>query len=226
MQEQSDITEAIASGRLAFERHQWPHAYAQLSSLPSVLGADDLERVAVSAHLIGRDGESEQIWAQAHARLLAAGSVERAVRCAYWIGFLLLIQGESARSRGWLARARRLLDDAKRDCVEQGYLLVPSGLQMLWMGDPGGACATFEHVYAIAQEFNDPDLMAIGLLGRGQALIGMGEADKGVALLDEVMVAATSGDLSPCPLAFSTARLLRRVSESSTCGAPTNGQSP
>jgi DNA-binding NarL/FixJ family response regulator len=89
------------------------------------------------------------------------------------------------------------LDEAKLDCVERGYLLIPSGLQMLGMGDAAGACATFEHVYAVAQEFNDPDLTATGLLGRGQSLIAMGEADKGLALLDEVMVAATGDELSP-----------------------------
>jgi len=43
----------------------------------------------------------------------------------------LLLRGEPARANGWLARARRLLDEHGLDCVERGYLLVPVGLQRI-----------------------------------------------------------------------------------------------
>jgi len=197
MEKQSDNTDGLSRGREAFQRHQWADAYAELSAVETSLEPEDLERLAVAAHLVGRDPESEDIWARAHSAFLARGSVEQAARCAYWLGFLLLVQGEQARSDGWLARGRRLLDDGKLDCVEQGYLLVPVGLQLMWAGDAAGACATFEQVIAIGERFRDPDLIANGRLGRGQALIRAGETAQGLTLLDEVMVAATGGDLSP-----------------------------
>ena len=67
------------------------------------------------------------LWARAHHEFLRRGDAERAARCAFWLAFSLLNQGELARGGGWLARARRLLDDGRRDCVEQGYLLVAGG---------------------------------------------------------------------------------------------------
>jgi DNA-binding CsgD family transcriptional regulator len=193
----SDITDGIARGRDAFRRCRWADAYTELSAVETSLEPEDLERLAVAAHLVGRDADSEDIWGRTHAAFLARGSLKRAARCAYWLGFLLLVQGEQARSGGWLARGRRILDDGKLDCVEQGYLLVPAGLQLIWAGDAAGACATFEQATAIGERFREPDLVAYGRLGRGQALISLGDTATGLMLLDEVMVAATGGELSP-----------------------------
>jgi DNA-binding CsgD family transcriptional regulator len=109
----------------------------------------------------------------------------------------LLLGGEEARGGGWLARAQRVLDDAKRDCAERGYLLVVGGLGTLEGGDAAGAYAMFNQVAELAERFAEPDLVVFGRLGRGQALIKMGETAAGIALLDEVMVAVTGDDVSP-----------------------------
>ena len=45
--------------------------------------------------------------------------------------------------------------------------------------------------------FGDADLRAFGTLCQGQALIALDNPDAGVAQLDEVMVAATTGELGP-----------------------------
>ena len=101
-----------------------------------------------------------------------------------------------ARDGGWLSRARRLLD-GHEDCVEQGYLLVPVALQSMAEGDAAKACTTFSQAGEIGNRFQDPDLLTLGRLGRGQALIHLGEVSEGVALLDEAMVAVTTGEISP-----------------------------
>ena len=69
----------------------------------------------------------------------AGATCARAARCACWLVFVLLNGGEFARAGGWLARARRLLDDGQRDCAEQGHLLVPDALQQAAAGDCAGA---------------------------------------------------------------------------------------
>jgi DNA-binding CsgD family transcriptional regulator len=190
---------ALAGGRAAFARHTWGEAYAQLSaaSLEATLQCDDLERLAVAAQLTGHDSASMDAWMRAHRACLHAGEPTRAARCAFWIGFGLLLRGDVVRGGGWLARARRLLEDEQQDCVEHGYLMVPHGLQRIAEGDAASAYDSFESAAEIGGRFGDPDLLAFGTLGRGQALLRLGETARGVALLDEVMVAVTADELSP-----------------------------
>ncbi|MDP8929095.1 MAG: LuxR C-terminal-related transcriptional regulator [Actinomycetota bacterium] len=191
--------ERLGRGRESFRRQAWGEAYALLSVADhdAPLEPGDLERLATAAHLIGRDADSAEIWERAHHALLERGDAAGAVRCAFWLGLGLLDRGEMARSGGWIGRARRLLDNDQLDCVEQGYLLVPAAMQTLAEGRPASAHATFGQVIKIAGRFDDSDLMAFGQVGRGQALARLGETVEGVALFDEVMVAVTTGDVSP-----------------------------
>jgi hypothetical protein len=118
------------------------------------------------------------------------------VRCAFWLGIVLVLRGQHARAGGWLQRAHRALAEAGLDCVERGYLRLPAGLQALH-GDPAAAYAIFQEVTAVADRFGDPDLQALGRLGQGQALAAAGDAGPAMAMLDEAMVAVTSGEVSP-----------------------------
>jgi hypothetical protein len=102
-----------------------------------------------------------------------------------------------ARAGGWLARARRLLDDLQEDCVEEGYLLLPGALQSVAEGDAATAYATFGQAAKIGGRFRDQDLVTLAQHGQGQALIMLGEAARGMALLDEAMIAVTADEVSP-----------------------------
>jgi DNA-binding CsgD family transcriptional regulator len=186
-------------GREAFRRQHWGDAYVQLSvaDQQTPLQHQDLERLAVAAWLLGRDPESEDAWMRAHHEHLRQGETARAARCAFWLGFGLLLKGEVAQAGGWLARARRLLDDAQQDCVERGFLLVPVALEHIDQGDATAAYATSDEAARIGSRFGDTDLMTFAGLVRGQALIRLGKVAQGMALLDEVMVAVTAGELSP-----------------------------
>jgi DNA-binding NarL/FixJ family response regulator len=64
-------------------------------------------------------------------------------------------------------------------------------------GDVVRASDMFEGVIELAERFDDPDLAAMGRLGRGQTLLVMGEIDSGLEYFDETMVAVTSGEISP-----------------------------
>ena len=191
--------DALAHGREAFGRRAWADAYAQLSAADreAPLDLEDLERLATAASLIGRDAEGTDLWARAHHECLRLGDAARAARCAFRLALELLNRGEMAQGGGWLARARRLLDDGQLDCVEQGYVLVPVALQSLMGGDAAAARDTFARAGAIGARFGDADLVAMAGLGQGQALNRLGQTAEGMALLDEVMVAVTVGELSP-----------------------------
>ncbi|MDP8969225.1 MAG: LuxR C-terminal-related transcriptional regulator, partial [Actinomycetota bacterium] len=173
-------------------------AYAELSAADreEPLASEDLERLAVAAYMVGEDAVCAEAWQRAHHLLLDRGQVARAVRCAFWLAFGLLNRGEMARGSGWLARAQRLLDDSQLDCVERGYLLLPAALQTMERGDPSGAYAMSGQAAELGDRFGEPDLVTLGRLGQGQALVRMGQTDEGLALLDEVMVAVTAEEVS------------------------------
>lgn len=191
-------TDALRQGREAFAQQRWGEAHGGLSTVDGEGGLEavDLERLAVAAYLTGRDAEGFSAWERAHAAFRAAGEVPGAVRCAFWLGLNLLLRGKHARGGGWLARAQSLLDDRAGDCPEQGYLLIPVAVQAMEGGDAATAYDTFAEVAAVAARFGDADLAAFGRLGRGQALIRLGESTRGLTMLDEAMVAVTAGEVS------------------------------
>lgn len=195
----SEPSDRLAQARAAFGRCAWEEAHTRLAAVDAQasLDADDLRRLAESAYLTGRDDAAEEGWARAHQAFLDRGEVQPAVRCAFWLGMVLMVGiGAEARGGGWIARAHRLVEErAPRDGAECGYVLLPSALRELDAGDPGTALATFGDASAIGARFDDADLVALGHLGQGQALIRMGEASRGMELLDEAMVAI--GRVSP-----------------------------
>ncbi len=191
--------QALNRGRESFARRAWGEAYTQLSAADqaSPLDPQDLERLAAAAYLLGKDDDSADLWARAHNEFVNRGDVERAARCAFWLAFGLLDKGETARGGGWMGRARRLLDEGRRDCVEQGYLLVPMAIRQAIEGNLTEAYAVFSQAAEIGDRFGDRDLATLARHGQGRALIRLGEIARGVALLDEVMVAVTSGEVFP-----------------------------
>jgi len=190
---------SLDGGREAFARMAWVDSYAQLSAVDrdSALEPEDLERLSIAAYLLGRDADSEEVLARAHNEYVRRGCLGDAARAAFWLGFQLFGKGEMARGSGWLARARRLVDDAPDPCVAQGLLLVPAALQLMQRGDITAAYDTFSQAAAAGERFRDLNLTTLGRLGQGQALITLGKIAAGVALLDEVMVGVTNAEVSP-----------------------------
>lgn len=191
--------DGITQAREAFGRRAWGAAFAGLTTADgeTPLGFGDLERLAISAHMLGRFDDRTRALERAHQQAMAAGDLAAAVRCAFWLGFGLMDRGETARGGGWLARAGRLLEESGQDLVEGGYLLLPAALRSLGEGDVAGAFETFERIDGIAGRFGDADLTTLSRLGRGQCLLRMGQADRGVGSMDEAMLSVGAGEVSP-----------------------------
>ncbi|NEE00790.1 LuxR family transcriptional regulator [Phytoactinopolyspora halotolerans] len=190
---------AAARGREAYQRMAWRDACEHLTAADrqDTLAAEDLDKLARAAYLIGRVDASGETWERAHHAFLDRGATAAAVRCAFWLAMTLVQRGEQARGGGWLARAQHILDDAALDCVEQGYLRIPMALRTLEGGDPETAYRSFVAITELADRFGDADLRALGRLGQGRSLVTQGQVAEGLARLDEAMVAVTTGEVSP-----------------------------
>jgi DNA-binding CsgD family transcriptional regulator len=189
----------LERGREAYGERAWVDAYESLSRADQValLGPEDLELLATSAYMLGRNDDYRSAFERAHQAYLDAGEVARAARCAFWLGLNLMVLGEMSHAMGWLGRARRLLDREERDCVERGYLLIPDLLGHVADGDNESAYAVAAEAAAIGTRFGDADLVALVVQEQGHALVRQGRVDEGLRLIDETMVAVTAGELSP-----------------------------
>jgi len=192
------VTSSLEHARVAFAARSWRAAAdafaAAASSAP--LAVDDHGQRAVAAFLVGDDVTCEQAWDEAYRAAVVAGDRPTAARCAWWLAFSLLLGGRMARAGGWLARSRRLVEETGVECAAAGYVLIPEFLGVL-DSDPVAAHGLAVRAGEIGARLDDPDLRAFGLLCRGQALIGMGRTAEGFGCLDDVMLSATGGEISP-----------------------------
>ncbi len=194
-----EMIRALEKGRQAFAGREWRAAFDQLAQADreSALGAADLERLGDAAYLAGKDDEAVAAWTRAYNAFVEQDECLRAARLGFWLSLCLMLGGNGAQSGGWLSRTQRLLGERQGECAEQGLMLAISGLFSMFKGDGAKACSQFEQATSLGKRFADSDLLAVSVLGHGQALIQMQRTDEGVALLDEAMVAVTSGQVTP-----------------------------
>ena len=176
----------------------WGDAFAELSAAhrEGQLDGEGLERLAVSGYMIGQDDACEEAWIAAHHAWLRRGEVERAAHCAFRHALGLFFRGDLAPAMGWVARGGRVLEESRRDDVEQAWLRMLTTLPRLFEGDVD-AYASFVEAGEIAERVADADAAMFARLGRGYSLILQGRVFEGTALLDEVMVSVTAGEVSP-----------------------------
>ena len=185
--------------RAAYRRMAWAESFAQFQSAEAEaeLTAPDLELASQAAHLSGNDRDALALFARGVQRAETSGDIERAARCAYSVGMLLMQRGELAPAEGWWARARRLVDEHHIDSAIVGHLLIPRALQALFRGDAAISYPGFTEVLQVGERFADVDLIALGRLGMGRSLVLLGRSAEGIAALDEAMVSVTVGEVSP-----------------------------
>ncbi len=180
-------------------RAGWSDTYERLASADatSPLGVDELEGLAVSAYLTGRDEASVDAWARAHEACLRRDDVPRAARCAFWLVLELLNRGDVAQANGWLRRGQSLLSEEAADCPERGLILVLLARLHLKAGEADEALEAAAGAMELAQRFGDPELAIFARLAYAQSLARRGDPSAAVALFDEIMVAVTADDVSP-----------------------------
>ena len=192
-------TSALEQARRHHERRAWVLAFDafQAAERTCELSAHDLERFAQAAYLAGRDDAYLAALERAHHAHLNHGRRLQSVRCAFWLGLRLLFRGEGGRASGWFARAERLVESEAGACAERGYLLLPAIEQAIHVGDLAKAAAIAAETMAIAEAFADSELLTCSRFDEGRILLRQGDVARGLARLDEVMLAVSANTLSP-----------------------------
>ncbi|MEO6712743.1 MAG: LuxR C-terminal-related transcriptional regulator [Mycobacteriales bacterium] len=191
-------SDELSRARASFATCSWCDARKQfaVADATSPLDLDDLEMLAIAAYLSGDDAESLLAWTRAHHEAIQRGDPQRAARHAVAIGSGLMFRGETAPGMGWFARGARVLEGCG-DCPERAWLLTWNAFAQMWGGDPESAQSAFTESTAVGQRCNDTDLVTMSRLGQGMCLLLQGHGAPGMALLDEVMVGVTAGEVSP-----------------------------
>jgi DNA-binding NarL/FixJ family response regulator len=189
----------IRHGRDSYAAGSWRVAHDALAHADQhePLGPDDLELLARSAYMLGRDEQYVDTLVRAHQDHLGAGDLPRAIRCAIWIGHSFLFRGQSAQAGGWFARAERLLKRVPEDCVERGYILIPAWLMQMEHGDFEAGLATMIEAERIGERFADSDLVWLARDDQARALLRLGRVEEGLRLVEEILVSAEAGELTP-----------------------------
>ena len=131
----------LQQGREAYHRRDWTDAHAILSRVDQEcrLGAEDLQRLAMAAYLTNRNDDCLAALERCyHAHRSGGSTPARSVPLSGSASASPAL-GEMGPANGWFARCARLLDGAA-DCVECGYLLLPTVEQQLARGDWDDAC--------------------------------------------------------------------------------------
>ncbi|MFD7986997.1 LuxR C-terminal-related transcriptional regulator [Kitasatospora indigofera] len=187
----------LVDARQAHEDQAWQDACAEFARADgrAPLAIDDLEAWAESAHILGRGPEACRLLERAYRMRAEAGEVGGAIRCAFWLHEALTMRGEFGHAGGWLARAARLARTAP-GCAQEGYLLLPEAERQL-ARDAGAAFGTAARALDLAVRCGDRDLAVAATHLQGLARIRQERVEDGLALLDEAMLAVTTGETSP-----------------------------
>lgn len=194
----ADLAQCLNVARDAFARGDWGAAFEAFQAARALgdLPADDWFALADSAWWLGLVDESLNAWEEAYRLYLRGAQPRRAAMSAMYLAAHSSERGDVATGSGWMSRMQRLLHDAPEG-AEHGYPLYFETFAAMGSGELEGAADSARRMQEMGRRFDDPNLVALGVVGEGRAMIKQGRVAEGLALLDESMLAALSDELHP-----------------------------
>lgn len=138
----------------------------------------------------GAIAQQERAYA-AYRREGKAFAAARAARNLAWITGN--VHGDWAVGNGWLARARRILEEVGDDGPERGWVLI---IKSYTEPDAKVRQDLCREAIAVGRRFADPNIEMEALATLGALHLMIGRTDEGLALLDESMAALCAGELT------------------------------
>src|SRR5215204_4415623 len=189
---------SLQRAREAAAGGDWETGYELLMNADSDgrLGADDLPLLAEVAYAAGHLDVTIEAWERAHALGIEGGDPVAAAGAAARVAMhLLLDTALMAPVRGWLGRAERLLQ-GHEETSAYAWLAAVRAYERMLTGDLQAAREWSARAIAVGSGC-DAAACAVGRVAAARLRILDGDVAEGLALLDEVGVAAVSGDLDP-----------------------------
>jgi len=188
----------LEEGRDAVRRRDWDAAYPLLNEADkaSDLAPEDLELLAEAALWGGLFSEYMEANERAYKAYVEGGNLARAAYIATLLAHDYRAQLQPSVASGWLARAKRHLDETD-ETPEHGYWALQRSLVALGEHDYDEAFRQGKAAEDIGKRFADRSLEIRGIQRQGAALLEKGEVGEGKLLLDEASAAALGGELDP-----------------------------
>jgi DNA-binding CsgD family transcriptional regulator len=184
----------LGQARDLHAQSRWADACEQFAAADrsEPLHADDLERYAEAAQILGRGVEAIQLLRRAFNSRIAAGERDRAITSAFWLFQALIVNAEFSRASGWAAQVRRSVPD-----VNHGWLLFTQAYFLIASAEFDQAAQLLARAAEDGSRRGETDLLAFATTVWGRALIKAGRLPEGLSRLDEAMVPVAELKTSP-----------------------------
>ncbi|MGH3646906.1 MAG: LuxR C-terminal-related transcriptional regulator [Micromonosporaceae bacterium] len=191
----------------------WRQAYEDLAGRKlDSLTLDELARLADAAFWVGRPRECVPARRRLYAAYRDTGDTARAAMTGWQLFNDHFDLDETAAAHGWLKRAERHAQQLP-DSAEQGYVALGCAEWARYRGEQDAALEHARRAIEIGERTQDRDLEAHARAVGGRMLAACGDVSEGVELLDEAMLSAVGGELSPFTTGWVYCVLLHVCSE-------------
>ena len=156
-----------------------------------------LEERARAAHACSDYAAALDAYERAYAAYRDGGDAAGAARAARTVGwFRGWVFGEWAVHRGWLAKARAILEQSA-DEAGRGWVMLDEALRG---NDLDAQRALYEETIALARRSGDRDLECDATASLGMMLVFTGLVPDGMAHLDAALASICAGDVAELPV--------------------------
>lgn len=191
----------LRDAREARARQDWPACFdavarASASTDDPEVEADRLDLLADAAWWLGRLDACIDARERAYNLYADGGDGRRAGQCAVWLYEHHCFRASPSIAAAWLRRARRALDGDEAS-TEYGALLLREAEMTHGRGELDAAAVLAERAGELGRRLRSADLEAEALQTLGRIRIDQAQPAEGLALLDEAMLLALDGRLSP-----------------------------
>jgi ATP/maltotriose-dependent transcriptional regulator MalT len=191
-----DPADLVREGQEAIAGSNWETAARafQAALERDVEQPDALFGLGVSLWWLGEMETSLHAWERAYVAYRRRADPANAVLAAVYLSLAFEMSlGNSAASRGWVARAGRLVDDHGLDPMV-GWVLLCRAHLANDTGRPQAAERWAREAADRASTQADVNLELCALSELGAALVEQGRVEEGATMLDEAMAAALAGE--------------------------------